>query len=139
MSQKHPIVAVTGSSGAGTSTVKRAFEHIFIREKITPVIIEGDSFHRCDRAEMKISVETTEGEKVDVTFRGTVDGDKVFVTFEFGGPVEILLPSFAASRLRVRQNAAFVLPRDLACVRRCEIGRKRFGVLLRRTVLTRRR
>ena len=53
MSQKHPIVAVTGSSGAGTSTVKHAFEHIFIREAITPVVIEGDSFHRYDRAAMK--------------------------------------------------------------------------------------
>ena len=53
MSQKHPIVAVTGSSGAGTSTVKRAFEHIFLRENISPVVIEGDSFHRHDRAEMK--------------------------------------------------------------------------------------
>ena len=53
MSQKHPIVVVTGSSGAGTSTVKHAFEQIFIREKIEPVIIEGDSFHRYDRAEMK--------------------------------------------------------------------------------------
>ncbi len=53
MSKKHPIVVVTGSSGAGTSTVKHAFEHIFIREKITPVIIEGDSFHRFNRAEMK--------------------------------------------------------------------------------------
>jgi len=53
MSKKHPIVAVTGSSGAGTSTVKHAFEHIFIREKITPAIIEGDSFHRYDRVAMK--------------------------------------------------------------------------------------
>ena len=53
MSQKHPIVAVTGSSGAGTSTVKRAFEHIFLRENINPVVIEGDSFHRFDRAAMK--------------------------------------------------------------------------------------
>ena len=53
MSHKHPIVAVTGSSGAGTSTVKHAFEAIFIRENITPVIIEGDSFHRYDRAAMK--------------------------------------------------------------------------------------
>jgi len=53
MSQKHPIVAVTGSSGAGTSTVKKAFEHIFFREKINPVVIEGDSFHRYDRAAMK--------------------------------------------------------------------------------------
>ena len=53
MSQKHPIVAVTGSSGAGTSTVKHAFEQIFTRENITPAIIEGDSFHRFDRAAMK--------------------------------------------------------------------------------------
>ena len=53
MSQKHPIVVVTGSSGAGTSTVKHAFEQIFTREEINPIIIEGDSFHRYDRAAMK--------------------------------------------------------------------------------------
>jgi len=53
MSQKHPIIVVTGSSGAGTSTVKKALEHIFERENIRPVIVEGDSFHRYDRAEMK--------------------------------------------------------------------------------------
>ncbi len=60
MSKKHPIVAVTGSSGAGTSTVKRAFEHIFLREKINPVIIEGDSFHRYDRAAMKAEMQRQE-------------------------------------------------------------------------------
>ncbi|MFN4263996.1 MAG: phosphoribulokinase [Thioalkalivibrionaceae bacterium] len=53
MSDKHPIIAVTGSSGAGTSTVKRSFEAIFEREGIHPVIIEGDSFHRYDRKSMK--------------------------------------------------------------------------------------
>jgi phosphoribulokinase len=53
MSIKHPIIAVTGSSGAGTSTVKRSFEHIFRREKITAAVIEGDSMHKYDRAEMK--------------------------------------------------------------------------------------
>jgi len=53
MSKKHPIVAVTGSSGAGTTTVKRAFEHIFYRDGINSAVIEGDSFHRFDRAEMK--------------------------------------------------------------------------------------
>ena len=56
MSKKHPIIAVTGSSGAGTSTVKVAFEHIFFREKVKPVIIEGDSFHRFDRFEMREAV-----------------------------------------------------------------------------------
>jgi phosphoribulokinase len=53
MSKRHPIVAVTGSSGAGTSTVKRAFEHIFEREGIVPVVVEGDSFHRFERGPMK--------------------------------------------------------------------------------------
>ena len=62
MSHKHPIVAVTGSSGAGTSTVKHAFEQIFTRENITPVIIEGDSFHRFDRAAMKEAMAQAEAE-----------------------------------------------------------------------------
>jgi phosphoribulokinase len=53
MSIKHPIIAVTGSSGAGTTTVKRSFEHIFRREKITAAVIEGDSMHKYDRTEMK--------------------------------------------------------------------------------------
>jgi phosphoribulokinase len=53
MSKKHPVVAVTGSSGAGTTTVKRAFEHIFYRDGINAAVIEGDSFHRYDRQEMK--------------------------------------------------------------------------------------
>lgn len=56
MSNKHPIVVVTGSSGAGTSTVKRAFEHIFLRDGVTPAVIEGDSFHRYNRAEMRDQV-----------------------------------------------------------------------------------
>lgn len=53
MSRKHPIVAVTGSSGAGTSTVKSALEHIFQRVGARAAFIEGDSFHRYDRREMK--------------------------------------------------------------------------------------
>ena len=56
MSKKHPIVAVTGSSGAGTTTVKRAFEHIFYRDGIQAAIVEGDSFHRYNRAEMKVAM-----------------------------------------------------------------------------------
>jgi phosphoribulokinase len=53
MSRKHPIVAVTGSSGAGTSTVKNALEHIFKRVGARAAFIEGDSFHRYDRQEMR--------------------------------------------------------------------------------------
>jgi phosphoribulokinase len=53
MSVKHPIISVTGSSGAGTTSVKRTFERIFAREGIRAAFIEGDAFHRYDRAEMK--------------------------------------------------------------------------------------
>jgi phosphoribulokinase len=60
MSQKHPVIAVTGSSGAGTSTVKNSFEHIFRREKLTAVVVEGDSFHRYDRDAMKKAVAESE-------------------------------------------------------------------------------
>ena len=53
MSIKHPIIAITGSSGAGTTSVMRTFEQIFRREGVDAAFIEGDSFHRYDRAEMK--------------------------------------------------------------------------------------
>lgn len=53
MSERHPIIAITGSSGAGTTTVTRSFANIFRRESIRAVIVEGDSFHRYDRLEMK--------------------------------------------------------------------------------------
>jgi phosphoribulokinase len=56
MSVKHPVIAITGSSGAGTSTVTKSFQHIFRRENIEAAIIEGDSFHRYDRMAMKEAV-----------------------------------------------------------------------------------
>ena len=57
MSKKHPIISVTGSSGAGTTTVKTTFDNIFRREGITAAAIEGDAFHRYDRAAMKAELE----------------------------------------------------------------------------------
>ncbi len=60
MSVKHPVIAVTGSSGAGTTTVKTSFEHIFHREGIRAAVIEGDSFHRYDREEMKEAIAEAE-------------------------------------------------------------------------------
>jgi len=53
MSIKHPIISVTGSSGAGTTSVRRTFEVIFRREGIEAAFVEGDSFHRYNRAEMR--------------------------------------------------------------------------------------
>ena len=53
MSIAHPIISITGSSGAGTTSVKRTFEQIFRRENIAAAYIEGDAFHCYDRKEMK--------------------------------------------------------------------------------------
>lgn len=56
MSARHPVIAVTGSSGAGTTTVKSTFEQIFRRHRITAAVVEGDAFHRYDRAEMRAAM-----------------------------------------------------------------------------------
>ncbi|HEX3141061.1 MAG TPA: phosphoribulokinase [Rhizobacter sp.] len=60
MSDKHPIVAITGSSGAGTTSVTKTFENIFRREGVAAAIIEGDSFHRYDRQAMKTAMAEAE-------------------------------------------------------------------------------
>lgn len=67
MSRKHPIIAVTGSSGAGTTTVKDTFDQIFRREGVRAVSIEGDAFHRYNRAEMKAELDRRASEG-DFTF-----------------------------------------------------------------------
>ena len=53
MSARHPIISVTGSSGAGTTTVRDTFARIFRREEVVAAYIEGDAFHRYGRTEMK--------------------------------------------------------------------------------------
>ncbi len=60
MSKKHPVVAVTGSSGSGTTTVKTVFEHIFLRNKINAAHISGDSFHLHTREEFGQAVKQAE-------------------------------------------------------------------------------
>ena len=60
MSRRHPIISVTGSSGAGTTTVRKTFESIFRREKINGAIVEGDAFHRYTRTEMGQNIEAAE-------------------------------------------------------------------------------
>ncbi|MCS5586433.1 MAG: phosphoribulokinase [Gammaproteobacteria bacterium] len=57
MSVKHPVVSVTGSSGAGTTFVKKAFEKIFDQKKLNVCVVEGDSFHKFERADMKVEVD----------------------------------------------------------------------------------
>jgi len=70
MSASHPIIAVTGSSGAGTSTAKHAFDDIFRRGNIKPVIVEGDSFHRYDRQEMPSQIAKAEEQGTALTHFG---------------------------------------------------------------------
>lgn len=62
MSQKHPIISITGSSGAGTSTVRDTFAQIFFREKVKAAFIEGDAFHRFDRTEMEKRMTKAQGD-----------------------------------------------------------------------------
>jgi phosphoribulokinase len=90
MSHRHPIIAITGSSGAGTTSVTRTFENIFRRENVKAAIVEGDSFHRYDRREMKLR--QAEAEKAGNT------------TFSHFGPetnlfaeLELLFHSYAES------------------------------------------
>jgi phosphoribulokinase len=64
MSVKHPIVAVTGSSGAGTTTVMKSFTHIFRREHIKAQVVEGDAFHRHDRLGMREALKQSERDGV---------------------------------------------------------------------------
>lgn len=70
MSAKHPVVAITGSSGAGTTSVMRTFDSIFRREGIDAAYVEGDSFHKFDRAGMK-----------EELARALSDGDHTFSHF----------------------------------------------------------
>jgi len=62
MSVKYPIIAITGSSGAGTSTVMQSFQHIFRREKLNAQIVEGDSYHRYDRKAMRAIMQEHDAE-----------------------------------------------------------------------------
>ncbi|NKY85276.1 phosphoribulokinase [Nocardia veterana] len=63
MSRKHPVVAITGSSGAGTTSVTRTFQEIFRREGINAAIVEGDSFHRYDRGQMQEAMAAAEADR----------------------------------------------------------------------------
>ncbi len=65
MSTKHPIISITGSSGAGTSSVKRTFENIFRREGVSAAYIEGDAFHRYDRMAMKAKMAEAQGDPLN--------------------------------------------------------------------------
>ena len=90
MSELHPIIVITGSSGAGTTTVTRTFNNIFRRENVSAAFIEGDSFHRHDREAMKALQAEAEAR-----------GDKNFSHFgemnNLFGELEALFSSYSES------------------------------------------
>ncbi|MBR9727707.1 phosphoribulokinase [Shewanella intestini] len=70
MSAKHPIIAVTGSSGAGTTTTTTAFTHIFRQLGINAAFVEGDSFHHFTRAEMEVLIRKSQAENHNISYFG---------------------------------------------------------------------
>ena len=75
MSAKHPIIAVTGSSGAGTTTTTKAFKHIFRQLGVKAALVEGDSFHRYTRAEMELAIRKAREENKSISYFGPEAND----------------------------------------------------------------
>ncbi|GGI78979.1 phosphoribulokinase [Shewanella gelidii] len=75
MSAKYPIIAVTGSSGAGTTTTTTAFSHIFRQLEINAAFVEGDSFHHYTRAEMEVMIRKGQTENHNISYFGPEAND----------------------------------------------------------------
>ncbi|GAA0823353.1 phosphoribulokinase [Colwellia sp. D2M02] len=75
MSSRNPIIAVTGSSGAGTSTTTASFEHIFRTLGVRPVNVEGDSFHRFSRQEMNFEKRKAKEKQRNISYFGNLAND----------------------------------------------------------------
>lgn len=75
MSAKHPIIAVTGSSGAGTSTSTNAFRSMFHQLGYQAVVVEGDSFHRYTRPEMDVAIRKAREQGRHISYFGPEAND----------------------------------------------------------------
>ena len=75
MSHKNPIIAITGSSGAGTSTTTIAFQHIFRTLGIDAAFVEGDCFHRFSRPEMEVAIRKAKEEGRHISYFGPEAND----------------------------------------------------------------
>ena len=66
MLQKRPIVAVTGSAGAGLSTVRHAFKTIFRRLGVNAAMAHGDAFRRYTEPEFsaQLAAAHARGQKI---------------------------------------------------------------------------
>lgn len=75
MSHKNPIIAITGSSGAGTTTTTIAFQHIFRTLGIDAAFVEGDCFHRFSRPEMEVAIRKAKEEGRHISYFGPEAND----------------------------------------------------------------
>ena len=75
MSSKHPIIAVTGSSGAGTTTTGQAVRHIFRSLDVSAAFVEGDSFHRYSRPEMDLAIRKAQEQGRHISYFGSEAND----------------------------------------------------------------
>lgn len=88
MSEKNPIIAVTGSSGAGTTTTTNAFSHIFRTLGINPAFVEGDCFHRYSRPEMDLEVRKAREQGRHISYFGPQANDFAALEQCFAGYAE---------------------------------------------------
>lgn len=83
MSHKNPIIAVTGSSGAGTTTSMSAFSHIFRSLGIDAGFVAGDCFHKYSRPEMDLEIRKAKEQGKHISYFGAEANDfcgfRVFV------------------------------------------------------------
>lgn len=75
MSAKHPVIAVTGSSGAGTTTTSQAFRKIFQQLNLRAALLEGDSFHRYSRPEMDSAIRKAREQGRHISYFGPEAND----------------------------------------------------------------
>ncbi|WP_438865386.1 phosphoribulokinase, partial [Neptunicella sp.] len=79
MSIKHPIIAITGSSGAGTTTTTSAIRHIFRNLGVNSAEVEGDSFHRFTRPEMDVEIRKSQEQGKHISYFGPKANDFVML------------------------------------------------------------
>lgn len=75
MSVKHPIIAITGSSGAGTTTTTNAIRHIFRNLSVNAAVVGGDSFHRFTRPEMEVEIRKAQEQGRHISYFGPKAND----------------------------------------------------------------
>ena len=75
MSVKHPIIAITGSSGAGTTMTTNAIRHIFRNLSVNAAVVAGDSFHRFTRPEMEVAIRKAQEQGRHISYFGPKAND----------------------------------------------------------------